>query len=65
MRALVLKHFPDAKEMLDKIEVHVEELHAEQDFYESSPEEQKAFFKNLAKSLGMDPDDSKIKQASL
>ncbi|WP_224970442.1 DUF4365 domain-containing protein [Acinetobacter oleivorans] len=61
MRALVLKLFPDAKEMLDKIEVHVEELYAEQGFYESSPEEQKAFFKNLAKSLGMDPDDSENK----
>ncbi|ENX23117.1 hypothetical protein F892_02360 [Acinetobacter vivianii] len=62
IRELVLKLSPDAKDMLDEIEVHVKDLHTEHSFYDSSPEEQKAFFLNLAKSLGMDPDDSKSKE---
>lgn len=62
IKELVLKLFPEVKDMLEKIDNQVKELYAEKSFYEASFDEQKAFFTNLAKSLGMDPDDSKSRE---
>lgn len=62
IKELVLKLFPEVRDMLDKIDNQVKELYAEKSFYEASFDEQKAFFTNLAKSLGMDPDDSKSRE---
>lgn len=62
IKELVLKFFPEVKDMLEKIDNQVKELYAEKSFYEASFDEQKAFFTNLAKSLGMDPDDSKSRE---
>ncbi|ENX59661.1 hypothetical protein F885_02538 [Acinetobacter higginsii] len=62
IRELVLKLLPEIKDMLDKIDNQVKELYTEKSFYETSFDEQKAFFTNLAKSLGMDPDDSESRE---
>ncbi|MFY5897887.1 DUF4365 domain-containing protein [Acinetobacter pittii] len=62
IKELVLKLFPEVKDMLEKIDNQVKEIYAEKSFYEASFDEQKAFFTNLAKSLGMDPDDSKSRE---
>ncbi|AMX18478.1 DUF4365 domain-containing protein [Acinetobacter pittii] len=62
IKELVLKLFPEVKDMLEKIDNQVKEIYAEKSFYEASFDEQKAFFTNLAKSLGIDPDDSKSRE---
>ncbi|GDY25103.1 hypothetical protein AHAT_09930 [Agarivorans sp. Toyoura001] len=56
-RKVTLDALPDSKDLLDFIDSRVEEMNEQQDFYELSVQEQKKFFIDMAKNLGMDPDD--------
>ncbi|MDB2387316.1 DUF4365 domain-containing protein [Shewanella sp.] len=58
-KKLILSALPESEDLLNFIEKKVNELNrnSEQDFYDLSIEEQKKFFSNMAKNLGMDPDD--------
>lgn len=56
-RKLILSSLPDVEEALDAIEKSILDIDDNRDFYSISIEEQKAYFTNMAKNLGMDPDD--------
>jgi len=58
-RKIVLAVCPKSEQMLDLIENKVTELNSTNDFYELSTKEQKKFFTDMAKNLGMDPDNQK------
>ncbi|WP_429076962.1 DUF4365 domain-containing protein [Aeromonas veronii] len=57
IREVVISNIPDMTDVLDGIERAVQEKSKVQDFYSISIEEQQAYFINIAKNLGMDPDD--------
>lgn len=56
-RKLILSSLPDFEEALDAIEKSILDIDDNRDFYSISIEDQKAYFTNMAKNLGMDPDD--------
>ncbi|HCE5203291.1 TPA: DUF4365 domain-containing protein [Vibrio parahaemolyticus] len=56
-KKLILSALPESEDLLLFIEKKVKELNNERDFYDLSVEEQKEFFIDMAKNLGMDPDD--------
>jgi hypothetical protein len=58
-RKVVLKLCPESEQMLNLIESKVNELNLANDFNDLSVEKQKEFFVDMAKNLGMDPDDPK------
>ncbi|MBH0033268.1 DUF4365 domain-containing protein [Pseudoalteromonas sp. NZS71_1] len=55
VRYLILEHCPSAKELLDALDNVI--ANKDKPFFEASIEEQKQFFADMAKNLGMDPDD--------
>jgi hypothetical protein len=56
-RELIISKFPDLEERLNEIEQSIKEEESKKDFYSLSIEEQKFYFSDTAKNLGMDPDD--------
>lgn len=56
-RELILSRLPDFEEALDTIEKSILDIDDDRDFYSLSIEEQKSYFTDMAKNLGMDPDD--------
>ena len=56
-RKLILSSLPDFEEALDSIEESILTVDDNKDFYSLSIEDQKDYFTNMAKNLGMDPDD--------
>jgi hypothetical protein len=58
IRSLVLEHCPNAEQMLNSLDGRISNHKAPAPFIDSSVEDQKAFFTDLAKGLGMDPDDT-------
>ena len=58
MRELILDHFPDLQELLDRLDSIIASQKKPKSLFEASIEEQKQFFADMAKNLGMDPDDS-------
>ena len=58
-RKLIISKFPDLEERLNEIEQSIEDTESKKDFYSLSIEEQKFYFSDTAKNLGMDPDDPK------
>lgn len=56
-RELILSRLPDFEEALDAIEKSILDIDDDRDFYSLSIEEQKSYFTDMAKNLGMDPDD--------
>jgi hypothetical protein len=58
VRSVILSSLPELEGVLDGLESAVLEANEHQDFYSISIEEQKSFFVDMAKNLGMDPDDS-------
>ena len=57
-RKLILSRMPAIEEVLDAIEDSIWDLDENKgDFYSLDIEEQKTYFTNMAKGLGMDPDD--------
>ena len=57
LRELILSTFPDLDPILDEVEKYIKGIDMEKDFFSLTTEEQKSFFSDTAKSLGMDPDD--------
>ncbi|QUX95119.1 hypothetical protein C0J08_06660 [Marinomonas sp. CT5] len=57
MRKLILEHFPDSHEFLDCLDHIIANQKKPEPLFETSIEEQKQFFADMAKNLGMDPDD--------
>lgn len=57
IRELIISSFPELEKILIQIEKSIQELNIEKNFYDLSVEEQKSYFLNRAKNLGMDPDD--------
>ncbi|WP_367988850.1 DUF4365 domain-containing protein [Vibrio sp. NTOU-M3] len=62
IRSLVLGHCPNAEEMLNSLDGQISSHKTPAPFIDSSVEDQKAFFTNLAKGLGMDPDDTSTRE---
>lgn len=62
IRDLVLEHCPSAKELLNALDEQIANKQKKRLFSDASIEEQKAFFTDLAKNLGMDPDDKNSKE---
>ena len=62
VRELLLEHCPEAKELLNELDEQIANKSKSLLFSDASIEEQKAFFTDLAKNLGMDPDDEDSKQ---
>lgn len=56
-RELILSSFPGFKKALDSTEKSILDINDNQDFYALSIEKQMAYFTDMAKNLGMDPDD--------
>ncbi|WP_372379453.1 DUF4365 domain-containing protein [Vibrio natriegens] len=56
-KKLILSTLPESEDLLNVIEKKVNEINSERGFYDLSVEEQKKFFTDMAKNLGMDPDD--------
>lgn len=56
-RQLVLSQSPDMEANLDGIEKSIGDAGGQVDFYSLTPSEQKFYFSDVAKKLGMDPDD--------
>ena len=56
-RELIISKFPDLEGRLNKIEQSIREDESKKDFYALNIEEQKFYFSDTAKNLGMDPDD--------
>lgn len=57
IRKVILSRLPKLGEALDDLENAVLEANNHQDFYSISIEDQKSYFVDMAKNLGMDPDD--------
>lgn len=57
-RKVILSKLPELEATLDRLERTVLEMSEHKDFYSLSIEEQKSYFTDVAKNLGMDPDDS-------
>lgn len=57
VREVVLSSLPELEGVLDILEKSVLEMNENQDFYSLSIEDQKSYFVDMAKNLGMDPDD--------
>lgn len=57
IRKVILSSLPELEGTLDGLENAALEVNEHQDFYSISIEEQKSFFVEMAKNLGMDPDD--------
>lgn len=58
-REIILSTYPDLSETLTKIEQNVVRNFEQKDFFDITIEEQKEYFRSMAKSLGFDPDDPK------
>lgn len=56
-RSLILKYSPIAEELLDNLDNIIANKDNPKPLFEASIEEQKRFFSDMAKNLGMDPDD--------
>tara|TARA_R110001583_G_scaffold30529_1_gene105522 strand:+ start:221 stop:883 length:663 start_codon:yes stop_codon:yes gene_type:complete len=56
-RNIVLASLPELEENLGRVEHSILEMDDQRDFYSISIEEQKSYFVDMAKNLGMDPDD--------
>lgn len=56
-RELILSSLPELEQALNKIEQDTRDSDDHRDFYSLTIEEQKKYFLDMAKSLGMDPDD--------
>lgn len=61
IKELIISSFPKLKNRLIQIEKSIEELNIEKNFNDLSIEEQKSYFLDKAKNLGMDPDDPENK----
>lgn len=57
VRSLILEYFPSAEDLLDTLDNIMASKEEPKPLYEASIEEQKQFFAEMAKNLGMDPDD--------
>ncbi|MCT8866428.1 DUF4365 domain-containing protein [Shewanella xiamenensis] len=57
VRSLILEHCPSAQELLDALDNLIASTDKPRPLFEVSIEEQKKFFADMAKNLGMDPDD--------
>lgn len=57
VRALILEHCSSAEELLDSLDNFMASKEKQKPFIEASIAEQKQFFVDMAKNLGMDPDD--------
>jgi len=57
VRALIIEHCPSAQDLLDVLDKEIANKDEPKPFFEASIEEQKQFFTDRAKNLGMDPDD--------
>ncbi|MGI2112171.1 DUF4365 domain-containing protein [Shewanella frigidimarina] len=57
VRSLILEHCPSAEKLLDALNNVMASKEEPKPLFEASIEEQKQFFADMAKSLGMDPDD--------
>ncbi|PQJ92431.1 hypothetical protein BTO21_04485 [Photobacterium phosphoreum] len=62
IRELVIEHCAKAEEMLNVIDEQIANKPKQFLFRDASVEEQKAFFADMAKKLGMDPDDKKSRE---
>lgn len=60
-RKLILSSLPELEEVLNGIEQSILEVDDHRDFYSLTIEEQKTYFADMAKNLGMDPDDPESK----
>ncbi|MAZ88375.1 MAG: hypothetical protein CL693_12100 [Cellvibrionaceae bacterium] len=58
VRKIILSSLPEMEDGLDELEQSVLDMSEHKDFYSLSIEEQKSYFLDMAKNLGMDPDDS-------
>lgn len=58
VRALILEHCSGAEELLDALDQVMASKDQSTMFYDASIEDQKQFLTDLAKNLGMDPDDT-------
>lgn len=58
-RKLIVSSLPELENTLNKIEQSILEIDQHRDFYSLTIEEQKSYFADMAKNLGMDPDDPK------
>ncbi|WP_289022695.1 DUF4365 domain-containing protein [uncultured Desulfobacter sp.] len=56
-REIVISRLPELEGNLDRIEQYIFDSDDYRDFYSLSIEEQKSYFVDMAKNLGMDPDD--------
>ncbi|ENV5976705.1 TPA: DUF4365 domain-containing protein [Vibrio parahaemolyticus] len=62
IRELVLEHCPNAEDMLNALDEQITNKPKSFLFADASVEEQKAFFADMAKRLGMDPDDEESRE---
>jgi hypothetical protein len=58
-KRLILSSLPELETQLNEIDTSILEVNDDRDFYDLTTEEQKSFFSDMAKNLGMDPDDPK------
>jgi hypothetical protein len=56
-RNLILSNLPEIEETLNAIEQSILKIEDHRDFHSLTIEEQKSYFTDMAKNLGMDPDD--------
>lgn len=57
VRSVIIEHCPSSEELLDALDNVMASNVEPKPFFETSVEEQKRFFTDMAKNLGMDPDD--------
>lgn len=61
-RLLILGHCPSAERLLDAIDNIIASKDKPKSLFEASIEDQKRFFSDMAKNLGMDPDDTSSRE---
>ncbi|CAH6876035.1 conserved hypothetical protein [Vibrio chagasii] len=65
VRSVIIEHCPSSEELLDALDNVMASKDEPKPLFEASIEEQKQFFTDMAKNLGMDPDDPASREGQL